>query len=472
MALINCRHFNGYKPCGKNSSCDEGCSAQDLIKKNVLIIHLGALGSVVRTSALLRKFQNSYVVWLTSESVLPILKNHPAVDQLYALNLVNLLKLQAMSFDDIYVIDKSLEAVSVATQLKAKRVHGFKANPLNGAILPISEQANELWQIGLDNSKKFFENKKTELQLIFESLGFSYNNEPYWLHLTEAEKSKALKRKQTWLQQHNKKIIVGINTGCSTMIPYKKLSMQKHLELITEMQNSFKNIQIVLLGGQEDTERNQILASSFADVIASDSQSGLRDGIISVQACDIVISGAGNIGTRIAEILIKNLEPTVLVESDKTGKFSEDIRRQLPIVEGNPKNLETLIQANIKTAKSVICVTENDVDNLSIIQKAKSINPKIATEMSIFDKEMAVKLKYSLNEESIISSPLIAANYFMASLFFEGVLFAASFKKSLIIICDKNKWKPRASFNDERMYLRTDLNLKGKDLSIIEVLLN
>lgn len=304
MALINCRHFNGYKPCGKNSSCDEGCSAQDLIKKNVLIIHLGALGSVVRTSALLRKFQNSYVVWLTSESVLPILKNHPAVDQLYALNLVNLLKLQAMSFDDIYVIDKSLEAVSVATQLKAKRVHGFKANPLNGAILPISEQANELWQIGLDNSKKFFENKKTELQLIFESLGFSYNNEPYWLHLTEAEKSKALKRKQTWLQQHNKKIIVGINTGCSTMIPYKKLSMQKHLELITEMQNSFKNIQIVLLGGQEDTGRNQILASSFADVIASDSQSGLRDGIISVQACDIVISG-DSLGMHLAIALNK-----------------------------------------------------------------------------------------------------------------------------------------------------------------------
>lgn len=185
-----------------------------------------------------------------------------------------------------------------------------------------------------------------------------------------------------------------------------------------------------------------------------------------------VLIGTGNIGTRIAEILIKNLEPTVLIESDKTGKFSEDIRRQLPVVEGNPKNLETLIQANIKTAKSIICVTENDVDNLSIIQKAKSINPKIATEMSIFDKEMAVKLKKSLNEESIISSPLIAANYFMASLFFEGVLFAASFKNSLIIICDKNKWKPRSSFNDERMYLRTDLNLKGKDLSIIEVLLN
>lgn len=185
-----------------------------------------------------------------------------------------------------------------------------------------------------------------------------------------------------------------------------------------------------------------------------------------------VLIGAGNIGTRIAEILIKNSEPTVVVESEKSGKFSEDIRRQLPVVEGNPKNQETLLQANIDKAKSIICVTENDVDNLSIVQKAKSMNPKIATEMSIFDKEMALKLRKSLNEESIISSPLIAANYFIASLFFEGVLFAASFKKSLIVICDKKLCKQRSTFNDERMYLRTDLNLKGKDLAIIEVLIS
>ncbi len=198
-----------------------------------------------------------------------------------------------------------------------------------------------------------------------------------------------------------------------------------------------------------------------------------------------VLIGAGNIGTRIAEILIKNSEPTVVIESDKTGKFSEDIRRQLAVVEGNPKNFETLLQANVQKAKSIICVTDNDVDNLSIIQKSKSMNTKILTEVSIFDKEMAIKLKNSLNEDSIISSPLIAANYFVASLLFEGVLFAStlenssknstsdstkdSLNHSFIIICDKTKLIEKVPSNIHTLSKRSDLKLNDRDLIIIEI---
>ncbi|MCB0368290.1 MAG: NAD-binding protein, partial [Bdellovibrionales bacterium] len=182
-----------------------------------------------------------------------------------------------------------------------------------------------------------------------------------------------------------------------------------------------------------------------------------------------ILIGAGNIGSRVAEILIKNKIPTVIIESEKIGKFSEDIRRQLPLVEGNPKNRETLLQANIQGAKSIICVTDNDVDNLSITQKAKSMNPEVVTEVSIFDKAMALKLKSLLNPEAIISSPLISANFFVGSLFFEGVLFSVTLKKSLLLICDRDKWNERISLNKEQLLLRTELSLKGKKLIIIEI---
>lgn len=323
MALINCRFFNGYKPCGKRSqstknsnnevsNCSDSCSEKNIINKNILIVHLGALGSVVRSSALLRKVKkqepNSYVIWLTSEAVLPILQGHPAIDSLLSLNFINIVKLQNYIFDDIYVIDKSLEATGVVAQLNAKRIHGYKANPLNGAILPMGAEALEIWEIGISNHKKFFENKKTELQLVFESLGFEYQQEPYWLHLTEEELERAKARKSSWKLKNNKKIIVGINTGCSPTIPYKKLSVEKHVELIRAIEENFERseVQVVLLGGAEDTERNEKLRllSLTKNVIVSESTKGLRDGILSVQACDIVISG-DSLGMHLAIALSK-----------------------------------------------------------------------------------------------------------------------------------------------------------------------
>ena len=50
MAEINCRFFSGYKPCGKNAVCDSYCSTKEEIQNRILIIHLGALGAVVRAA--------------------------------------------------------------------------------------------------------------------------------------------------------------------------------------------------------------------------------------------------------------------------------------------------------------------------------------------------------------------------------------------------------------------------------------
>lgn len=327
MAVVDCRFFNGYKPCGKNHPCTQDCPSKEILKESLLVIHLGALGSVVRSSALLRKLKQAHpqaaITWLTSEAVLPILEKHPAIDKLYALNFVNFLKLQGMSFDKTFVIDKSLEAVSVAAQIKTKEIKGFVAHPLQGAILPANPEAQELWELGIDNHKKFFVNQKTELQLIFESLGYAYQNEKYWLDLSPKEKQQSLVRRQNWLKLHSKKQIIGINTGCSQVIAYKKLSLEKHRELIKKIHSEFFSAQIVLLGGREDEERNQLLAQEFPTLIASSTQEGLRDGIISVEACDIVVSG-DSLGMHIAIALEKYtvawFGPTCAHEIDLFGK--------------------------------------------------------------------------------------------------------------------------------------------------------
>lgn len=259
----------------------------------ILIVHLGALGAVVRSTSLLkaikRKYPGAMITWVTDAPAHHLLKNHPGIDRVLTTQESDLLQLSALQFEVALVIDKSLKAAGVVQRTTVDHVVGFNINPKNGAIVPATEAAKELWSLGLSNQKKFFENTKPETQLMIEALELGpFKRDDYWLPLTESENAEAKQRRVQW--QQNKKHILGLNTGCSPVIPYKKLSIPFHRQIIERIQKDFPDTSIVLLGGPEDTERNQQIAKDL-NVISTATESGLRDGLISVAACDTVITG-------------------------------------------------------------------------------------------------------------------------------------------------------------------------------------
>ncbi|UYL08523.1 glycosyltransferase family 9 protein [Bdellovibrio sp. SKB1291214] len=258
------------------------------------MVHLGALGAVVRSTSLLkaikRKYPSSMITWVTDAPAHVLLQNHPAIDRILTTKEADLLQLSALEFDIGFVIDKSLKAAGVLRYTQVDQIYGFTVNPQNGAILPATPAAEELWELGLNNHKKFFENKKPETQLMIEALELGpYQRDPYWLPLTEKEQEQARVRRHSYLAT-GKKWVLGFNTGCSHVIPFKKLSVEFHRLMITSLQSRYPEAQIVLLGGPEDTERN-VQISQGLPVISSATESGLRDGLVSVAACDVVITG-------------------------------------------------------------------------------------------------------------------------------------------------------------------------------------
>lgn len=295
MAITDCRHFSGYKPCAKNSDCNHGCPQKDVPQISLLLVHLGALGAVVRSTSLLkaikRKYPSSMITWVTDAPAHHLLKNHPAIDRVLTTSEADLLQLEALEFEIAFVIDKSLKAAGVLKRTHADQVFGFKVQGKNGAILPATEAAKELWELGLNNQKKFFENKKPETQLMIEALELGpYQRDEYWLPLTETEEKLRQQRKSEFLEKNGKHYVIGLNTGCSNVISYKKLTVEYHRDLIRRIHQDFPEAEVVLLGGPEDTERNQQIAQDL-NVISTATESGLRDGLVSVAACDIVITG-------------------------------------------------------------------------------------------------------------------------------------------------------------------------------------
>lgn len=293
MPISNCRYFSGYKPCTKSELCDSSCAHQDTAQISLLIVHLGALGAVVRSTSLLRaikrKYPSSMITWVTDAPAHHLLVNHPAIDRVLTTSESDMLQISALEFEVAFVIDKSLKAGGVLKKTTVDQVFGFVVNPRNGAVQPATTAAEELWHLGLDNQKKFFENNKAETQLMIEALELgSFQRDEYWLPLTTEETQSLQTRRQEW--SLGKDFVIGLNTGCSNVIAHKKLTVEYHRLLIQKLAREFPEAQLVLLGGPEDTDRNALIATGLP-VISSETQSGLRDGLVSVASCDIVITG-------------------------------------------------------------------------------------------------------------------------------------------------------------------------------------
>lgn len=316
MPETNCRYFNGYKPCLKNPDagllgCNSRCPSASLSSHKVLIIHLGALGAVLRSTSLiapiLRKYPNAHITWITQKPADQFFKNLGEIDRVLTTSSEDLLALSCLKFDVVFCIDKSLAAGGILNIVKKShitnghktQIFGFEVDENSGAIVPASKAANELWELGLSNQKKFFENKKPETQLVTEALELDFQRDPYMIKLSQAELDLSTQRRASWAQRQE--IVLGINTGCSGVISHKKLTVEAHRELITSFR--YFGIKIVLLGGPEDRLRNQQISHGL-DVISSPTEMGIRDGLISVQACDLVVTG-DSLGMHMALALNK-----------------------------------------------------------------------------------------------------------------------------------------------------------------------
>src|SRR5512143_3100671 len=98
----DCRHFLGHIPCRPHKKegvhCGD-CPHYDPANFNILIIKLGAIGDVIRTTPLLHRLKiehpRAFITWLTlTPEVLP-----SAVDRKMGFEPKNLVSLAAQEFD-------------------------------------------------------------------------------------------------------------------------------------------------------------------------------------------------------------------------------------------------------------------------------------------------------------------------------------------------------------------------------------
>ncbi len=246
----DCRHFLGTIPCKPHKAhgvhCDS-CSYYDQTSSNVLIIKLGAIGDVIRTTPLLHRLKKEYpharIWWLTrTPDILP-----EAVDERLAFNLENSLFLHSCKFDILINLDKDREACALAAEVEAKTKMGFILQ--DGVCAPINDSARAKYESGLfdDVSKA---NTKSYLEEIFEIAGYSFDGERYILPF------------ESWSDRRWKftagKPVIGLNTGCGGRWSSRLWPDRYWIQTAKALKR--KKYDVVLLGGEAEHRKNLKLA--------------------------------------------------------------------------------------------------------------------------------------------------------------------------------------------------------------------
>ena len=286
----DCRFFKGEIPCkphkvyGVHCADAEGrvCAHYDPMQERILIIKLGAIGDVIRTTPLLRRLKEVYpsseIWWLThTPEILP----SSMVDRPLPLNLRSLLAIESTPFDIVYNLDKEKEACALLENVQAPEKRGFGLDAL-GECRPLSGESEYRWLIGLfdDLNRK---NQKTYQEQIFTICGFEFRGEKYVLenNLTSPF-APAVDRSRR---------VIGICTGAGSRWQYKKWHQEGFIELIHFLRTRLPDDEIILLGGPDEDEMNRYLQSRFPGEVKYFGTMSLPEYIALLDLCTVIVTG-------------------------------------------------------------------------------------------------------------------------------------------------------------------------------------
>ncbi|HET7818121.1 MAG TPA: glycosyltransferase family 9 protein [Bacteroidia bacterium] len=249
---FDCKHFKGEIPCKPNklrSKVCSSCNEYEKIQTRILIIKLGAIGDVMRSTPLLHRFKHDFpsphITWVTlTPEILP----KDWIDDIYRFDFTSVYKVQNTEYDIAINLDKDKEACMLLQNVKAKQKFGFTWKD-NHVSIATPHAEHKLITGIFDNISK--ENTKNYLQEIFEICNMEFKGESYLLNFDEklADQFKYIKEKAAG------KKIIGLNTGCGKRWQTRLWPEAYWIELIKKLQA--QNYFPLLLGGPDEDEMNK-----------------------------------------------------------------------------------------------------------------------------------------------------------------------------------------------------------------------
>lgn len=294
-----CRFFDEKYACDTLStenyqSCEECKFAQEYSKK-ILIIKLGAIGDVLRTTCILPALKKKYgldtlIYWMTNLESVDLLRNNLLVDKILPYNTENILRIQQEKFDILFALEIDTPSTLLVNIVKANEKFGYFFE--DGATSCFNKGAEPYLETVFLNHIKI-KNRKTYQELISEAceLRFYYNKEKPIFNLNQKhiEFSNQFKLDNNLSTEHK---IIGINIGSADTWQSKFWNNEKIKQLIKKLYPRYK---IIILAGPNEINKQEKLINEMKQekiyLLKNNPKNTLDEFAAVVNICDSIICG-------------------------------------------------------------------------------------------------------------------------------------------------------------------------------------
>jgi ADP-heptose:LPS heptosyltransferase len=284
----DCRHYRVSEPCAPHKqtrvTCAE-CRRHDPIAERVLIVKLGALGDVLRTTSCLPPLKSlyprSHVTWVTRANAAPLLFRNPAVDRVLSVDSNYLEYLLVEDFDLVIAPDADPLSASIAGIAHAPTKKGFVTDG-RGGVKPLSDAATHWWQMGLNDDLKQ-RNRRTYGEWLYAICDLPLPIARPYLFVAPEALTRASQQLQA--QAPRSAIRICFNTGASGRWREKRWKACHYQSLAQRITAAVPAAAIVLVGGPEEHAFNRELLLSGTPFIDGGTDNSLEEFAAILAAC-------------------------------------------------------------------------------------------------------------------------------------------------------------------------------------------
>jgi heptosyltransferase-2 len=284
----------------------------------ILIVKIGAIGDVLRTTSLLpglaEKYEPAAIDWLTSATAKELLEWNKYLRRTLTWEERD----QADSYDLVIGLEDEKDVCRLVAGVKTDKVLGAYLDHGKVTYTPSAWFDMALIsRFGLDKANALKKsNQKTYQQHMADLLGIK--TAPYVFRLVSDELEDGRKAVRDLGISKDEKII-GVNTGAGRRWPQKSWGVEQTIDLVKRLKKELGVVSLIL-GGGDERERNQLIAKETGMPDAG--LHSLRGFAAIINQCRGLLSSdslAMHFGIALGKRLVVFFGPTSAAEIDLYG---------------------------------------------------------------------------------------------------------------------------------------------------------
>ncbi|HZV02611.1 MAG TPA: NAD-binding protein [Planctomycetota bacterium] len=144
-----------------------------------------------------------------------------------------------------------------------------------------------------------------------------------------------------------------------------------------------------------------------------------------------VVIGFGRIGYRVVGQLAPRDSRIVVVENNPKEEFRDILEKyDIPLIEGDARRDDVLDSTGIKHARTLLCLTNEDLVNIECGLNARERNPTVKVILRMFDDHLAERIERAFDFQAVFSTTALAAPSFAAAVWNQKILHSMSVGES------------------------------------------